>query len=40
MDLVEFQETIEKYTSTQLSIKGDYADIEVKIDEYGDIELL
>lgn len=35
--LMETQETTDKYTSTSLSIIGDYATIEVDIDEDGNV---
>lgn len=39
-NLVDHQQTNDKYTSTRMTIKGDYANIEVFIDNLGDIELL
>ena len=39
-NLVERQRSCDPYKSTQLSIKGDYANIDVFIDDCGDIELL
>ena len=38
--LVEHQETTDKYTNVGLVINGDYARIEVAIDEFGDITVL
>lgn len=38
--LVEHQETADKYTNTSMVIDGDYARIEVVIDEYGNIVVL
>lgn len=40
LQLMEVQETTDKYASTSLSIKGNYADIDVKIDEDGNVILL
>lgn len=37
LTLMETQETTDKYTSTSLSIIGDYAAIEVDIDEDGNV---
>lgn len=39
-ELVEHQETTDKYTNVGLVINGDYASIEVAIDEFGDITVL
>lgn len=38
--LVENQETTDKYTNTSMHIDGDYAQIDVEIDEDGDITVL
>ena len=38
--LVEHQETTDKYTNVGLVINGDYAKIEVIIDEFGDITVI
>lgn len=38
--LAEHQETTDKYTNVSLVINGDYANIEVVIDEFGDITVL
>ena len=38
--LTKTQETTDRYENTELHISGEKADIEVKIDEMGDIELL
>lgn len=40
MVLVENQETNDKYIDTTLKIDGEYATIEVEIDEFGDITVL
>ena len=40
MALVENQETTDRYTNTSMHINGDYAYIEVKIDEYGNVTVL
>lgn len=40
MALVEMQETTDKYTNALMHINGDYANIDVEIDEYGDITVL
>lgn len=40
MALVEMQETTDRYTNTSMHINGDYANIDVEIDEYGDITVL
>lgn len=38
--LMENQETTDKYTSTSLNINGDFAKINVDIDEDGNVTLL
>ena len=38
--LTKIQETIDRYENTELHINGDKAEIEVKINKMGDIELL
>ena len=38
--LVDNQETTDKYTNALMHINGDYANIDVEIDEYGDITVL
>ena len=38
--LVKFQKTTDRYENTELHINGDKAEIEVKINKMGDIELL
>lgn len=38
--LVEHQETTDKYTNTTMHIDGDYASIDVEINEFGDIIVL
>ena len=40
MVLVKNQETTDRYTNTSMHINGDYANIDVEIDEYGDITVL
>lgn len=40
MLLMENQETTDKYTSTEICINGDFAEIEVSIDEDGNVTLL
>ena len=40
MALVEMQETTDRYTNTSMHINGDYANIDVEIDKYGDITVL
>ena len=40
MALVEHQETTDRYTNALMHINGDYANIDVEIDEYGDIIVL
>ena len=40
MALVEMQETTDRYTNTSMHINGDYANMDVEIDEYGDITVL
>lgn len=39
LQLMEVQETTDRHTSTSLSIRGNYADIDVKIDEDGNVIL-
>lgn len=39
MQLMEVQETTDRYTGALMSIKGNYADINVKIDEDGNVIL-
>lgn len=38
--LAEHQETADKYTNTSIHINGNDAEIDVKINEYGDIIVL
>ena len=38
--LMENQETTDKYTSESMRINGDYAEIEVEIDEDGNVIVL
>lgn len=38
--LMENQETTDRFVSTLLDINGDYAHIEVEIDEYGNVTVL
>lgn len=38
--LAQNQDTTDKYISTELDINGDYAHIQVSIDEFGDITVL
>ena len=38
--LAKVQETTDKYRDTEISIRGDKAEIDVKINKMGDIELL
>lgn len=38
--LAENQDTTDKYISTELDINGDFAHIQVTIDEFGDITVL
>ena len=40
MALVDNQETTDRYTNTSMHINGDYANIDVEIDEDGDIIVL
>lgn len=40
LELMEIQETTDKYTSTEMDIDGDYSKISVKIDEFGNVEVL
>lgn len=40
LNLMENQETTDRYVSTSLSINGDHAAIEVDIDEYGNVTVL
>ena len=40
LSLMEHQETNERYTNTSIHINGNYADIVVDIDEYGNITVL
>lgn len=40
LSLMENQETTDRYTSTALHINGDDAEIEVKIDEDGNVTLI
>lgn len=40
LSLMEHQETNEKYTNTSINIDGNYANITVDIDEYGNITVL
>ena len=40
LQLMEVQETTDKYTGALMSIKGNYADIDVKIDEDGNVILI
>lgn len=38
--LTKIQETTDKYINTELNIKGDKVEIDVKINNMGDIEVL
>ena len=40
MALMENQETTDKFTNERCVIRGEYADIEVDIDEDGNVTLL
>ena len=40
LSLMEEQETTDRYVSTLLNINGDYAHIEVEIDEDGNVTVL
>lgn len=40
MQLVKIQESNDRYKNTKLSIDGNYAKIDVVIDELGDITVL
>lgn len=40
MQLVKIQESNDRYENTKLSIDGNYAKIDVVIDELGDITVL
>ena len=40
LSLMEHQETNERYTNTSINIDGNYANITVNIDEYGNITVL
>ena len=40
LSLMENQETTDRYVSTLLNINGDYAHIEVEIDEDGNVTVL
>lgn len=40
LSLMENQETTDRYINTNLNIKGNDADIDVKIDEEGNIFLI
>ena len=40
MALVEMQQTTDRYTNTSMHINGDYANVDVEIDEDGDITVL
>lgn len=40
LKLMENQETTDKFTNTELSINGDNAKINAKIDDDGNIEIL
>lgn len=40
LSLMEHQETNERYTNTSINIDGNYANITVDIDEYGNITVL
>ena len=40
MVLMEEQETTDKLTSTTISINGNYSNIEVEIDEEGNVTLI
>lgn len=40
MQLVKIQESNDRYENTELSIDGNYAKIDVVIDELGDITVL
>ena len=38
--LMENQETTDRFLSTKMEIDGDFAKIQVEIDEYGDVFVL
>lgn len=40
LKLTKIQETTDRYTNTELNIKGDKVEIDVKINNMGDIEVL
>ena len=40
IELVKMQETTDRFSNTELHISGDKAEIDVKINKSGDIELL
>ena len=40
LSLMEHQETNERYTNTSINIDGNYANITIDIDEYGNITVL
>lgn len=37
---VENQETTDKYTNTTMHINGNYAEIDIEVNEYGDVIVL
>ena len=38
--LAQHQQTTDKYTNTTMHIDGNYASIDVEVNEYGDITVL
>ena len=37
---VENQETADKYTNTTIHINGDYAEVDIEVNEFGDVIVL
>lgn len=37
---VENQETTDKYTNTTIHINGNYAEVDVEVNEFGDVVVL
>ena len=37
---VENQETTDKYTNTTMHINGNYSEIDIEVNEYGDVIVL
>ena len=37
---VENQETTDKYTNTTIHINGNYAEVDIEVNEYGDVIVL